>query len=54
VLLAPHAIGLTEEIFRGCGQSASRAVLDVAAGRVPRYLVNPGVLAHPRVAGRLQ
>jgi phosphoglycerate dehydrogenase-like enzyme len=54
LLLAPHAIGLTEEIFRGCGQSASRAVLDVAAGRVPRYLVNAEALEHPRVAGRLQ
>jgi D-3-phosphoglycerate dehydrogenase len=54
VLLAPHAIGLTEEIFRGCGESASRAVLDVAGGRIPRYLVNPEALGHPRVAGRLQ
>ena len=51
VLLAPHAVGLTDEIFRGCGQSASRAVLDLAAARVPKYVVNPEALAHPRLAG---
>jgi phosphoglycerate dehydrogenase-like enzyme len=50
VILAPHAIGLTDEIFRASGQSASRAVVAVAEGRVPEYVVNREVLSHPRQA----
>ncbi len=41
VILAPHAVGLTDELFRLGGQSASRAVLDVLAGRMPAYPLNP-------------
>jgi len=51
VILAPHAIGMTDEIFRGCGQSASRSVLAVARGRVPDYVVNRDALDHPRLEG---
>lgn len=51
VLLAPHAVGLTDEIFRLTGASVARAVEAVAAGRVPAHLVNPEALAHPRLAG---
>ena len=49
VILAPHAIGLTDEIFRGSGQSACRSVLAVARGRVPDYVVNRDALDHPRL-----
>ena len=35
VILAPHAVGLTDELFRRAGESVSRSVLAVAAGRVP-------------------
>jgi phosphoglycerate dehydrogenase-like enzyme len=45
VILAPHAIGLTDEIYRESGRSASRAVIAVAEGRVPDYVVNREVLA---------
>jgi D-3-phosphoglycerate dehydrogenase len=49
VILAPHAIGLTDEIFRGSGRSACRSVLAVARGRVPDYVVNRDALDHPRL-----
>ena len=45
VILAPHGIGLTDELFRLGGRSASRAVLAVADGRVPEFPLNPGVLS---------
>jgi phosphoglycerate dehydrogenase-like enzyme len=45
VILAPHAVGLTDELFRLGGQSASRAVLAVADGRTPEFPLNPAVLA---------
>src|SRR5205823_3161318 len=50
VLLAPHAMGLTDELYRFTGQSAARAVAAVAEGRVPDYVVNREALAHPRLA----
>jgi D-3-phosphoglycerate dehydrogenase len=49
VILAPHAICWTDECFRGIGRSACRGLLDVAAGRVPRYVVNRDALGHPRL-----
>lgn len=51
VVLAPHAIGLTDEIFRESGRSACRAVVALAEGRVPEYVVNREALSHPRLAG---
>lgn len=50
VLLAPHAAAWTDEIALGNGTSAIRAVLDVAAGRVPAYVVNPAALNHPKLS----
>ena len=50
VLLAPHAVGLLDRTFRDSGRSACESVLAVAAGRVPRYVVNPDALRHPRLA----
>jgi D-3-phosphoglycerate dehydrogenase len=40
VILAPHAICWTDELFRGIGESCCRSILDVAAGRVPKDVVN--------------
>jgi phosphoglycerate dehydrogenase-like enzyme len=50
VLLSPHAVCLTDELFRLSGLSAAEAVVDVASGRAPRHLVNPEALDHPRLA----
>jgi D-3-phosphoglycerate dehydrogenase len=52
VILAPHAIGLTDELFRLGGRSACRAVLAVAEGRLPEFPLNPQaapeLAKHPR------
>jgi D-3-phosphoglycerate dehydrogenase len=54
VILAPHGIGMSDEILLNTGRSACNSVLAVAAGRVPANLLNPTALDHPRLAGRLQ
>ena len=45
VILCPHAVGLTDEIFVAGGRSVSRAVLAVAEGRLPDYPLNPDAFA---------
>jgi phosphoglycerate dehydrogenase-like enzyme len=52
VILGPHAIGHTDELFRSCGLSACRSVLDLVAGRIPEHVVNTDVLADPGVLRR--
>jgi D-3-phosphoglycerate dehydrogenase len=54
VVLAPHSLGWTDQVFRDNGLSAASAALDVASGRVPRFLVNREVLDHPRVRDRIR
>ena len=53
VILAPHAIGGTDELYLGLGRSACRAVLAVARGEVPSYIVNPAALEHPSFKAKL-
>jgi phosphoglycerate dehydrogenase-like enzyme len=53
VILSPHALAWTDEMSAGNGGSAVRAVLDVAAGRVPQFVVNRAVLDEPRLVDRL-
>jgi phosphoglycerate dehydrogenase-like enzyme len=50
VIVTPHAICFTDECMRRLAESAFRAAAAVAAGRVPPFLVNPAVTAHPRLA----
>lgn len=47
VLLAPHSIAWTDELFRDIGRSACQGMLDLARGIQPRGIVNPGVLTRP-------
>jgi phosphoglycerate dehydrogenase-like enzyme/2-keto-3-deoxy-L-rhamnonate aldolase RhmA len=47
VLLAPHCIAWTEELFRDIGRTVCRGMLDLAEGRVPRGVVNREVLERP-------
>lgn len=47
VLLAPHAIGLTHEIYRDIGQIVCTGVVDMALGRRPRSVINPEVFDRP-------
>lgn len=53
VVLAPHALGWTDECFREMGRSAMESVLDVASGRVPGYVVNRDVLESPKLQEKL-
>ena len=47
VLLAPHSIAWTHEMFRDIGVAACQSLIDVAAQRRPRAIVNPEVLDRP-------
>jgi len=47
VLLAPHCIAWTDDLFTEIGAVASRCVLDLVAGNVPFGLVNREVLERP-------
>jgi len=44
VVGAPHSLGYTDELVRGCVGGVCSALLDVAAGRTPADVVNPDVL----------
>ena len=54
VIVAPHAIAWTHELFLGNGNSACRSILDVAAGRLPTHAVNRAVLDHPGLQAKLE
>ncbi|MCE9567702.1 MAG: hypothetical protein K8U57_37350 [Planctomycetes bacterium] len=47
VLLAPHCIAWTDELFRDIGRTVCKGMLDLAAGRVPSGVVNSDVLERP-------
>ena len=47
VLLAPHAIAWTDELFRDIGRAVGRGMIDLSEGRVPRGVVNREVLDRP-------
>ena len=48
VVLAPHSIGWTDELFRDIGRSALGSLVDLAHGRRPeRGVVNPEVFDRP-------
>lgn len=47
VLLAPHAIAWTHELFRDVGAVACQAMLDLAHGRRPHGVINPEVFDRP-------
>ena len=49
VIVTPHSMCWTDECMLGNGRSAVESILDVAAGRTPRYLVNRQALEHPRL-----
>ena len=54
VILAPHAICWTDECFLGNGRSACQSVLDYAAGRVPKNVVNGDVLDQAEMQAKLK
>jgi len=54
VIVTPHGICWTDECFLGNGQSACESILDVAAGRVPRYVVNREAADRPGIRAKLR
>jgi phosphoglycerate dehydrogenase-like enzyme len=53
VILSPHAICWTDELFRGNGYSACRSIVEVAHGRIPEYVVNRQVLENRPLQAKL-
>ena len=53
VIVAPHAIAWTDELFLGNGRAAGQSILDVAQGRIPRHVVNRQVLDRPALITKL-
>jgi phosphoglycerate dehydrogenase-like enzyme len=47
VLLAPHCIAWTNELFRDIGRMVCQGMLDLSLGSRPRGVVNPEVLDRP-------
>jgi len=47
VLLAPHSIAWTNELFRDIGQAACQVMVDLSLGVKPRGALNPGLFDHP-------
>ncbi len=47
VLLAPHSIAWTDELFRDIGRTACQSLLDLSRGQRPHGAINPEVLDHP-------
>ncbi len=55
IILAPHCIAWTDELFAEIGAMAGRSVLELAAGRVPSAgVVNPEVLQRPGFRAKVQ
>lgn len=49
VIVAPHALCWTDELFGNIARTAIDAILRVHRGRPPRFVVNSDALAHARV-----
>lgn len=47
VILAPHSIAWTDELFRDIGRTACQSILDLSLGKIPCGGVNPEVLDRP-------
>jgi len=53
VILSPHAVCWTDELFLGNGRAACRSIVKVAAGEIPEHVVNRDVLQEPRLMQKL-
>jgi phosphoglycerate dehydrogenase-like enzyme len=52
VIVTPHSLCWTDECFHNMAITGLTSIVDVLAGRVPEFVVNREVLAHPRVRAR--
>jgi phosphoglycerate dehydrogenase-like enzyme len=53
VILSPHAVCWTDELFRGIGQAACQSIVEVAAGQIPTDVVNRDVIDRPGLKQKL-
>ena len=49
VIVTPHSLCWTDECFHNMATTGLGSIVDALAGRRPRFIVNPDVLAHPAV-----
>jgi phosphoglycerate dehydrogenase-like enzyme len=49
VIVSPHSLSWTDQMFRETGRSAVQSVVDLFGRKIPMHVVNPEVLDHPRV-----
>ena len=49
VIVTPHSLCWTDECFHNMATTGLSSIVDALAGRVPEFVVNRDVLAHPRV-----
>ena len=54
VIVAPHSLAWTDQMFDGNGRSAAENILEVAAGRIPQHVVNRDVLNSALLQAKLQ
>lgn len=54
VILTPHAIALTEELYRDYHRSCAAAILALKHGRIPEDVVNPEVIGSPALREKLE
>jgi phosphoglycerate dehydrogenase-like enzyme len=47
VLMAPHCIAWTHELFSDIGETVCLGLVDLSLGKVPRGIINPQVLEQP-------
>ena len=54
VILAPHAIAVTDELYRDYHRSCARQAIALKRGGLPEHIVNPEVLGTPQLEARLR
>ena len=54
VILAPHALGWTDDLYRGLGVGVCENILAVFRGEVPSNAVNPEVAERPGFQRKLK
>ena len=54
VILSPHGMAWTDDLYRGNGVGACKNVLTVLSGEIPKYTVNREVVDRPGFQAKLQ
>ncbi len=53
VIVSPHALCWTDEMFRRIGETSCKSILDVAEGRLPNDIVNRIIIDRPSFQTKL-